>query len=101
MSEVPEITTINVGEETYEVADLSQEVQELVTVYNRWAAKEAEKTECFNEMRDELLRFQTARQALINQIMAAVNRHLEEEAAAAASEANTTEPPPAEEAAAE
>lgn len=90
-----DITTLNIDEVTYEVADLSEEVQALVQVYNNWNKREEGIRERMQEVQAEATILGAAKQTLSAQI---VNKVREEAAAAAAAEApaaNVTEPPAA------
>jgi len=82
MPTVNDIETINIDEVTYKVEDLSEEAAALVEIYNDWNRKEA-------DVRDELTRFQAAKQTLSTQIIARIRQDNapEEEAV------NTTEAP--------
>ncbi len=57
-----DIITLNIDEVEYKVDDLGDEAKALVGIYNDWNRKEA-------EVRDELTRFQAAKQTLSNQII--------------------------------
>ena len=93
MPTVDDITILNIDDVAYDVAELSEEAQALVGVYNNWNRKE-------NEAAGELAILQAAKQTLSAQIVAKVRADAaakaEAEAAAASAEANVTEPPPAE-----
>jgi len=82
MPTVNNIETINIDEVTYKVEDLSEEARALVDIYNDWNKKEA-------EVRDELTRFQAAKQTLSTQIIAKIRADNAPEEA----EVNTTEAP--------
>ena len=89
-----DITTLNIDEVAYEVADLSEEAQALVQVYNNWNRREEGIRERLHDVQAELTILGAAKQTLSAQIVAKVR---EEAAAAAAAEpaaANVTEPPP-------
>jgi len=73
MSKVTDITVLNIDETPYAVESLSVEVQALVEVYNEWNRKEA-------DVRDELTRFQAAKETLSRQIVAKVREGIEAEA---------------------
>jgi predicted nucleic acid-binding Zn-ribbon protein len=97
MPKVTDITVLNIDEKPYAVESLSDEVKALVDIYNEWNRKEA-------DVRDELTRFQAAKETLSRQIIGKVREGIaaEEAAAVAAAEAETaTTEAPAEEAAAE
>ncbi len=89
---VNDIKTLTIDEVEYKVEDLSTEAQQLIEIYNDWNRKEA-------DVRDELTRFQAAKQTLSNQIINKVRTDNEPETETA--EVNTTEAPPAEDTAAE
>jgi len=73
MPKVTDITVLNIDETPYAVESLSAEVQALVEVYNEWNRKEA-------DVRDELTRFQAAKETLSRQIISKVREGIEEEA---------------------
>lgn len=75
MPKVADITVLNIDEKTYAVDSLTDEVKALVELYNEWNHKEA-------EVRDELTRFQAAKETLSRQIITKVREHLAEEEAA-------------------
>lgn len=81
MPTVNDIETINIDEVTYKVEELSEEARALVEIYNDWNQKEA-------EVRDELTRFQAAKQTLSTQIIAKIRADNAPEEAV-----NTTEAP--------
>lgn len=74
MPTLNDITTLNIDEVSYDVADLSTEAQELVEVYNRWNQKES-------DARGELAILQAAKQTLSAQIVATVRAEMEAKAA--------------------
>ncbi len=76
MPKVADITVLNIDENPYEVKDLSEEVRSLVEIYNEWNQKEA-------EVRDELTRFQAAKETLSRQIITKVREDLAAQEAAA------------------
>ncbi len=76
MPTVADITVLNIDENPYEVKDLSEEVRSLVELYNEWNQKEA-------EVRDELTRFQAAKETLSRQIITKVREDLAAQEAAA------------------
>ncbi len=78
-----DIITLNIDEVEYKVEDLSAEAKGLVEIYNDWNRKEA-------EVRDELTRFQAAKQTLSNQIINKVRA----DNAPEPQEVNTTESAP-------
>lgn len=80
MPKVADITVLNIDEKTYAVDSLTNEVKSLVELYNEWNHKEA-------EVRDELTRFQAAKETLSRQIITKVREHLDEEEAAKEAEA--------------
>jgi hypothetical protein len=89
MPKVVDITVLNIDDVPYAVESLSEEVQSLVEIYNEWNRKEA-------EVRDELTRFQAAKETLSRQIIARVRADLEtEQAAEAANEEVAAEEPAA------
>lgn len=73
MPKVIDITVLNIDETPYAVESLSAEVQSLVEVYNEWNRKEV-------DVRDELTRFQAAKETLSRQIVAKVREGIEAEA---------------------
>ena len=77
MQQENEITTLNIDEVTYDVDKLSEEVQGLVAIYNRWNLKEA-------DARGELAILQAAKQTLSAQIVNTVRTEAEAAAADAA-----------------
>jgi hypothetical protein len=89
MPKVTDITVLNIDEVPYAVESLSAEVQALVDIYNDWNRKEA-------EVRDELTRFQAAKETLSRQIIGKVREQTAADEAAAA--ANDAEDVPTEEA---
>jgi len=82
MPKVADITVLNIDEKPYAVDSLSEEVQGLVDIYNDWNQKEA-------EVRDELTRFQAAKETLSRQIISKVREDLVA-AEAAANDAEAT-----------
>jgi len=87
MPKVTDITVLNIDEKPYAVESLTDEIKALVEVYNEWNRKEA-------DVRDELTRFQAAKETLSRQIIGQVREHIEaEEAAAAEAEAATEDKP--------
>jgi len=86
MPKVTDITVLNIDDQPYAVESLSEEVKALVDLYNEWNRKEA-------DVRDELTRFQAAKETLSRQIITKVREHIaaEEAVAAAAAAAATTE----------
>ncbi len=76
MPKVTDITVLNIDETPYAVEALTEEVKALVDVYNDWNRKEA-------DVRDELTRFQAAKETLSRQIIAKVREHIAEEEAKA------------------
>ena len=96
-----DITTLNIDEVSYEVADLSDEVQALVQVYNNWNVREEGIRERFQDVQAELTIIGAAKQTLSAQIVAKVREETAAQAEAPAADpapANVTEPPPAAEA---
>jgi len=90
MPKVTDITVLNIDEVPYAVESLSAEVQALVDIYNDWNRKEA-------EVRDELTRFQAAKETLSRQIIGKVREQTAaDEAAAAEESANDAEDVPPE-----
>ncbi len=85
MPEVKNIETLTIDEVEYKVGDLTNEAQQLIEIYNDWNRKEA-------VVRDELTRFQAAKQTLSNQIINKVRADNEPETETP--EVNTTEAPP-------
>ncbi len=75
MPKVVDITVLNIDEKTYAVDSLTDEVKSLVELYNEWNHKEA-------EVRDELTRFQAAKETLSRQIITKVREHIAEEESA-------------------
>jgi len=82
-----DITVLNIDEVPYAVESLSDEVKALVEIYNDWNQKEA-------EVRDELTRFQAAKETLSRQIIGKVREQVAADAEAAndAEEAPTDAP---------
>ena len=87
MPKVTDITVLNIDEVPYAVESLSDEVKALVEIYNDWNQKEA-------EVRDELTRFQAAKETLSRQIIGKVREQVAADAEAAndAEEAPTDAP---------
>ena len=87
MPKVTDITVLNIDEVPYAVESLSDEVKALVEIYNDWNQKEA-------EVRDELTRFQAAKETLSRQIIGKVREQVAADAEAAndAEEAPTDSP---------
>ena len=89
MPKVTDITVLNIDDTPYAVESLSEEVQALVEIYNEWNRKEA-------DVRDELTRFQAAKETLSRQIITKVREQIstsaavDEAAAQAAAEATDT-----------
>jgi len=71
MPKVTDITVLNIDEVPYAVDLLPEEVQGLVEIYNDWNRKEA-------DVRDELTRFQAAKETLSHQIITKVRNHIAE-----------------------
>lgn len=90
MAKVQEIKTINFGEQTVAVEDLSQALQTLVYHYNNANQKDADLT-------DELIMVRTAKESLFNQIRAQFQKEQEEKAAEQAKAAAVEETPAADE----
>ncbi len=88
MPKVTDITVLNIDEKPYAVEALTDEIKALVDVYNEWNRKEA-------DVRDELTRFQAAKETLSRQIIGQVREHIEAEEAAAKEAEATTEAAPA------
>lgn len=82
MPKVTDITVLNIDETPYAVESLSDEVKALVDIYNDWNHKEA-------DVRDELTRFQAAKETLSRQIITKVREEI------AGDETETTEAEPA------
>lgn len=76
MRKVTDITVLNIDDAPYAVDSLSEEVKDLVSIFNDWSRKEA-------EVRDELMRFHAAKEALSAQIVNTVRKDLAAEAEAA------------------
>lgn len=85
MPKVTDITVLNIDEKPYAVESLPEEVQALVGIFNEWSHKEA-------DVRDELTRFQAAKETLSRQIIGKVREHLaaEEQAKKDADAGNPT-----------
>ncbi len=71
MPTVAKITVLNIDDKPIAVDSLSEQVQSLVEMYNEWCQKEA-------EVRDELARFQAAKETLSRQIITSVKSETEE-----------------------
>lgn len=69
MPKVTDITVLNIDDKPYAVESLPDEVKALVEIYNDWNRKEA-------EVRDELVRFQAAKETLSRQIIGKVREHI-------------------------
>lgn len=81
------IETLTIDEVEYKVDDLGDEAKQLIEIYNDWNRKEA-------VVRDELTRFQAAKQTLSTQI---INKVRDDNAPETETpDVNTTEAPPAE-----
>lgn len=72
MPKVTDITVLNIDETPYAVESLTDEIIALVDVYNEWNRKEA-------DVRDELTRFQAAKETLSRQIIGKVREHIAED----------------------
>lgn len=91
-----DITTLNIDEVSYEVADLSEEVQQLVQIYNNWNRREVGIQERLQDVQAELTILGAAKQTLSAQIVAKVREEAAVQEAAEPAGANVTEPPAAE-----
>jgi len=78
--------TINIDNVSYKLSELSQDVKIMIATYRSWERKEV-------DVRDELVRFQAAKQTLSAQIISKVTADNAEKAEKPAeTEINTTEP---------
>lgn len=86
MPKVTDITVLNIDDTPYAVESLSEEVQGLVDIYNEWNRKEA-------DVRDELTRFQAAKETLSRQIITKVRESVAAETTEAEAPVEATEAP--------
>jgi len=85
MPKVTDITVLNIDDVPYAVDSCSEEVQALVEIYNDWNRKEA-------DVRDELTRFQAAKETLSRQIITKVREGVAADEAATATAAEAEAP---------
>lgn len=70
MAKVEEIKVLNIDGDKKTVEDLPEEAQQLVQVYNEWNQEEA-------DLRQQLMKTQSAKNELSRQIIAKVREHEE------------------------
>ncbi len=88
MSQVEDIKVLNIDGVTYAVDSMSEQVQQMVGIYNGWNQKES-------DARDQLMLVQAAKNDLSRQIIMQVRKDKEEADAAAAAAAAPAEAAPA------
>lgn len=86
MPQVKDVETLNFGEQTFKVSEMSEQVQLLVEYFNKFNREE-------QAVRDELVKVTLAKEAVYRQIAAQVQK--EQEDAAKAAEAPADEAAPA------